>query len=580
MGVISTVREALRPAEIARAFRGPSAAQTESPGRIGRRGPPVGVVMAPPTSGTKLVSMEAMDAQVASVVSIWQLADRGDTARFADLCEDSRDRDSRLDAVCIKRVQAVTGRPIVFHPPEGLEDDREAKLIAERVSRLLLQESRQFRQQLVHLAHGAVLGWGVSEIEWRVTSRGYVPDLRFRHPNRFGFDPNCDYEPAFYNGPYRGGTTQLIPLSNYPDRFVVHTPFAGKSSYPWRRGAVRSCLMLSLLKRFGLRWWIQLVERFGKPQHYATGPASIDDEDSSSANTVQTTLAALRGLSENWVGYFTDGIEINSIPQSGNVRGDLHQGIVDFVNTEHAIRILGQNLTTEVTGGSYAATEAHRFVADDIAIADADELSETLTQQVVEPTVRYNWPGAPAPRAEIVTVRKQPFTNEDVTNGVASPDERRASIGWPAQPDGRGKDIREPVSVQVPSSFGPQLPDEPGGSTPDSPVPEEGAKDADAALNGAQVQSLVGIVEKVAAGDLPRESGIQLIVASFPLNRAQAEAILDDAGLGFTPADGGEAPGGAPDPDPFPSRGQTSPTTTSETSGHSTHPLARSLSRR
>ena len=54
-----------------------------------------------------------------------------------------------------------------------------------------------------------------------------------------------------------------------------------------------------------------------------------------------------------------------------------------------------------------------------------------------------------------------------------------------------------------------------------------------AALNGAQVSSLVGIVQGVAAGMLPRDSGIALILAAFPLSPQQAESIMGSVGQGF-----------------------------------------------
>lgn len=55
------------------------------------------------------------------------------------------------------------------------------------------------------------------------------------------------------------------------------------------------------------------------------------------------------------------------------------------------------------------------------------------------------------------------------------------------------------------------------------------------ALNGAQVTSLVGIVEKVAAGTLPRDSAINMIVMAFNVKPEDAERVLGTAGNGFKP---------------------------------------------
>jgi hypothetical protein len=60
---------------------------------------------------------------------------------------------------------------------------------------------------------------------------------------------------------------------------------------------------------------------------------------------------------------------------------------------------------------------------------------------------------------------------------------------------------------------------------------------ADTALNGAQVTAASMIVEKVANGMLPRESGIAQLVYFFQLDPSQAEEIMGPAGTNaFNPA--------------------------------------------
>lgn len=47
-------------------------------------------------------------------------------------------------------------------------------------------------------------------------------------------------------------------------------------------------------------------------------------------------------------------------------------------------------------------------------------------------------------------------------------------------------------------------------------------------LNGAQISSLVNIVQAVAGGTLPRDSALQMITAAFPFDEARAKQILGD----------------------------------------------------
>lgn len=72
----------------------------------------------------------------------------------------------------------------------------------------------------------------------------------------------------------------------------------------------------------------------------------------------------------------------------------------------------------------------------------------------------------------------------------------------------------------------------------DEPLGEtvEGTPVAEAALNGAQIKSLVEIVQAVALGELPRDSAMGIIGASFPLLRGREAEVLgsaEDPGAGI-----------------------------------------------
>ena len=54
-------------------------------------------------------------------------------------------------------------------------------------------------------------------------------------------------------------------------------------------------------------------------------------------------------------------------------------------------------------------------------------------------------------------------------------------------------------------------------------------------LNGAQVTAAQGIVQAVAAGLLPRDSGVQMLAAFFGLPQAAANAIMGSVGATFQP---------------------------------------------
>lgn len=67
------------------------------------------------------------------------------------------------------------------------------------------------------------------------------------------------------------------------------------------------------------------------------------------------------------------------------------------------------------------------------------------------------------------------------------------------------------------------------------------AADPTSTLNGAQIASLLSIIEQVALGSLPMDTAVQIIVASFPFDEARAKRILR------------EIESGSQEPEPAPS---------------------------
>lgn len=513
------------------------------PPRISRKGPPLPLELPEPDASTRLVVHEALNPDPQRWFRIMERADNGDTGPMIDMFADARDRDQHLDGVARKRAQSMMGRPVIFRPQDGLEADADAIDNARYVRHVLFFLSRSqsarelgFRSLLTHLMQAPVDSYAVSPLRWSVSRDGdHVPHFLWAHANRFCFDRES-LDLSFYRDEYRVHHN-AEPLSGHPDAFVAHVPVGGRSDYPWRRGAMRAAVIPSFIKRNGLKFWMTLAERFGMPQPYIKVPDDTDHDGEGPTDNVAVGMNAIANLGRTWGMVINQGFEVDVIPGSNsNIRGELHKDLIAWANTTQSVGLLGQNLTTEVSGGSFAAAESHRFVAADLHLADATELAETVTQQIVEPIIRYNRPGTPVPVCEISTLPKQVFTNEDVRDSVCTADERRRTMGHEAQPDGMGAEYRRPVSVQVPAVIEPPpVDEEPTAPTDDQPAEPElepGAevKDPQAALNGAQVLALKDIVLSVASGELPRDTGIALIVAAFPLSEEQASDIMGSVG--------------------------------------------------
>lgn len=79
-----------------------------------------------------------------------------------------------------------------------------------------------------------------------------------------------------------------------------------------------------------------------------------------------------------------------------------------------------------------------------------------------------------------------------------------------------------------------EYPDLPG--APDAAPAVEEKTVAEVSMNGAQVSSMIEVLNSVAAGTLPRDSGIEILVTAFPVDRPGAEKLMGSIGNGFVPA--------------------------------------------
>ena len=98
------------------------------------------------------------------------------------------------------------------------------------------------------------------------------------------------------------------------------------------------------------------------------------------------------------------------------------------------------------------------------------------------------------------------------------------------------RDTEEPDVPDAPSDTPADAPAPPApATTPDAPTgaPSAAVVTEALALNGAQVVAAQGIVQSVAEGKMPRESGIQMLIAFFAIKPDVAEAIMGEVGKSF-----------------------------------------------
>lgn len=214
--------------------------------------------------------------------------------------------------------------------------------------------------------------------------------------------------------------------------------------------------------------------------------------------------------------------------------------------------VLGARLLEEQAGAAETATAVGMRHAGEQATLRT--IAQTV-EQALSTALQYHawWQGT---EAQPTDVEAEVELNKSVLSVRASSDEVRTALlalqadaisfdtfyarlqagGWArdgVSAEDELKAIGEQVGGEPMGNADGDAPADQGAAGPQPPV---GVAVQDTALNGAQVTSLLEILQSVAAGQLPRETGVQAIVTAFRLSKEEAEQIMGKVGSGFIPA--------------------------------------------
>lgn len=497
------------------------------------------------------------------LAAILKQADYGDCYQQAELFESMEEKDSRLAGLFATRKLAVSQLEWEIMPGDDSAKGAEiARFVEDR-----LGELRSWDDHVLDLLDAVGKGYAAMEIDWQLSEREWnVAGLNFIHPKNITW-ANHEYPKLITETNFSG---EDIP----PWKCLFHQ-YHARSGFAPRMGVLRTVAWIYLFKNYAMKDWVGFLETYALPLRVGKYPQGAADADK------QALLAALAGLGADAAGIIPEGMAIEFIENNKTATSQVFDAALDYFDTQEAYAILGQTLTSssgQDGSGSFALGQVHNDVRMDLVAADARALDRTLTDQLIRPLVLFNY----GPEAPVPTIKHHYEPPEDLA-ATATLYVQLQSMGYPISAEHveerfnvpRAKAGETPLSPATASPFGsggtrPPAPPAMRPGSGDTPVsgqrlgdksvaPTTGpgrapdaavVEDVQAtALNGAQVQALVGVVQSVQSGAVTREAAIQIIALAFQLSVEQAGRILADTKPVATPA-----PGAAP---PLAARDQT-----------------------
>lgn len=310
--------------------------------------------------------------------------------------------DSRVQSAMASRSGGLLGRPLRHQPAKHKNKDLAKKVCKAWVKRWPVMAPEAALSELQQWS--VMQGFGAFQLLWDTTSTKYwTPMLSVFHP-RYTY---WDWTFRCYVAITMDGQMPIIPGDGHWGLHAPHGPYRG-----WMRSAIRAISPWWLARNYALRDWARYSERHGMPILKAIVPFGAD------AARIAEYRQSLSTLGQE---------SVIQVPQSGdpNIGGyDLEfleasdqawlafLGLITQCNAEITLSLLGQNLTTEVKEGSFAAARVHADVRQAILESDARSLERTIYTQIARPFAALNF-GDPS-LAPITTWDVAPYEDNKV----------------------------------------------------------------------------------------------------------------------------------------------------------------------
>ncbi len=315
---------------------------------------------------------------------IFREADEGDVLRQMELFEDMEEKDAHLFSQFQTRKLAVTGLDWEVQSYSENPMDKKIAAFVEKELNSLDRLNDIFMDMLDAIGKGI----SILEIDWGIRDgRNVIRDIEWIHPKKLIWDSMTD-ELKICTRDYPAGV-------EFPkNKFVIHK-YKAKSGHDSRAGFLRVISWMYLFKNYTLKDWVSFCEVFGMPIRLGKYSQAASEDDK------RQLMDAIYMIGTDAAGIIPDSAVIEFIESNKTTSAEIYERLARYCDEQISKAVLGQTLTADSGGGSYAQGKVHNDVRKDLTVADAKALAATFRRDVIGPLVEYNFgPTANIPKFE------------------------------------------------------------------------------------------------------------------------------------------------------------------------------------
>jgi len=284
----------------------------------------------------------------------------------------------------------------------GKAKSRQAKFVADIFKDLPVKDI------VGEMMNAPQFGYQPLEVIWQRINKAIVPSNVIGKPQSW-FVFSEDNELRFRTKENWNGE----PLPDKKFLLARHEP---TYENPYGFPVLSRCFWPVTFKKGGFKFWVVFAEKYGMPFLWGKLPRGLEQKEYDSLADI------LENMIKDAIAVTPDDASVEMLTVEGKASGDIYSKLIEACRTEISIAELGQNLTTQVTGGSYAATESHMQVRKDIRDDDKGIVEDSFNT-LIRWTAEYNF----SERVELSKFIM--YEEEDVDEPLAVRDELLARAG-------------------------------------------------------------------------------------------------------------------------------------------------------
>ncbi|MFT0806360.1 DUF935 family protein [Avibacterium paragallinarum] len=312
----------------------------------------------------------------AKLKSIFEDAETGNIQIQHELFMDIEERDGDIAANMATRKRAILTLDWRIAEPRNATTAEQG--YQQEVDEYFYQFS-ELENLLMDLMDAVGHGFSALEIDWQFINGKWQPN-RFIHRPQSWFKLDKD-DNLLLKTPANQEGEALRPLG-----WVVHI-HKSRSVQLARQGLYRTLAWHYMFKHYSVHDFAEFLELYGMPIRIGKYGAGATNEEK------RTLLRALAQIGHNAAGIMPESmeIELHNAANGSSVNNPFLQ-MIELCRTEIARLILGQTLTSGADGKSStnALGKVHNEVRRDLLVADAKQLAQTITKQIILPYLQLN----------------------------------------------------------------------------------------------------------------------------------------------------------------------------------------------